>query len=133
MANRRRKILVVDDLSDWRITLGGLLVDAGYDVQAADSSASALKLLKTDHFDLAVLDMRLDESDEDNTEGLDLATKIKEQWPAIKVVIITGYGTSERMRQVLEPDRCGRRLAVDYIPKTQTEELIKIIQKTLAQ
>jgi DNA-binding NtrC family response regulator len=132
VANGRHKILVVDDLSDWRTTLSGLLVDAGYDVQVADSSASALKLLETDPFALAVLDMRLDESDEDNTEGLDLAAKIKAQWPAVKVVIITGYGTPERMRQALEPDQRGQRLVVDYIPKTETEKLVAIVQHALA-
>jgi CheY-like chemotaxis protein len=133
VANRRRKILVVDDLSDWRVTLGGLLEDAGYDVQVADSSASALNLLEADHFALAVLDMRLDESDEDNTEGLDLAAKIKERWPAIGVVIVTGYGTQERMKRALEPDAGGRRLAVDYVPKTETEKLVGIVQQVLAQ
>lgn len=133
MTNKQHKILVVDDLPDWCTTLGGLLEDAGYHVQVADSSAGALELLRTGHFDLAVVDMRLDESDEDNTEGLDLAARIKQHWPAIKVVIITSYGTPERMRQALEPDVQGQTLAADYIPKTQTEELVQVVRRVLAQ
>ena len=35
--------------------------DAGYNVQVAGSAAAALALLETDLFDLALLDMRLDE------------------------------------------------------------------------
>ena len=133
MTNTWHKILVVDDLSDWRKTLKGVLVDAGYDVQVADSSSSAVKLLETDRFDLAVLDMRLDESDEDNTEGLDLATEIKQRWPTTKVVMITGYGTPDTMKRAMEPDAQGRRLVANYIPKTQTEELIQVVRKALAQ
>ena len=133
MTSTRHRILVVDDLRDWRTTLGGLFEDAGYDVRVADSSARALELLRTDRFDLAVLDMRLDETDEGNTEGLDLAAEIKRHWPATKVVMITGYGTPDTMRRAMEPDAQGRRLVANYIPKTETEELVKIVQEVLAQ
>ena len=133
MTNTRHKILVVDDLPDWRATLGGLLEDAGYDVQVAESFPAALKLLETSHFDLAVLDMRLDETDESNTEGLDLATKINQHWPATRVVVITGYGTPDTMRRAMEPDAEGRRLVANYIPKTQTDELVRIVREVLAQ
>jgi len=80
MADKRHRILVVDDLPDWRETLGGLLVDAGYDILVACSYASALRLLAANHFDLAVLDIRLDETDDGNTDGLDLAAEIKSRW-----------------------------------------------------
>jgi len=133
MTNTRHKILVVDDLSDWRQTLKGVLVDAGYDVQVADSSSSALKLLETGRFDLAVLDMRLDETDEDNTEGLDLAAEIRRRWPIVKAIIITAYGTPDTMRRALGPDVQGQRLVADYIPKTQTEELVHVVRRVLAQ
>jgi CheY-like chemotaxis protein len=127
----KQKILVVDDLADWRATLSGLLEDAGYTVQVAESSTEALNLLESQRFDLAVLDMRLDETDEDNTEGLDLAADIKGRWPATKVVIVTGYGTPGTMRKAMEPDAKGRRLVDNYVPKTQAEDLIQIVQGLL--
>jgi|YNPNPStandDraft_1061719.scaffolds.fasta_scaffold11615_4 DNA-binding NtrC family response regulator len=132
MANRQ-KILVVDDLPDWRATLSGLLADEGYEVYVADSSDSALNLISAHHgFDLALIDMRLDESDEENTEGLDLAAKIKQRWPATKVLIITGYGTSEAIKRAMEPDSQGRRLVENFIPKTETENLVHLVQETLS-
>ena len=133
MADTRHKILVVDDLSDWRVTLGGLLEDEGYAVQVAGSSDAALKLLASDHFDLALLDVRLDETDEGNTEGLDLASKIRQRWPTVKVVIITGYGTSDTMERAMAKDAQGRRLASDYIPKTDTEKLVEVVREALGQ
>ncbi len=130
---QRKRILVVDDLPDWRKTLGGLLVDAGYDVQVTDSSAGALALLRAEPFDLAVLDMRLDETDEGNTEGLDLAAEIKRHWPAIRTIIITGYGTEETVKRAMEPDVHGQKLVADFIPKTQTEELVQVVGRVLEQ
>jgi len=133
MTREPQKILVVDDLPDWRRTLSGLLADAGYDVMVTDSATGALRLLETERFDLAVVDIRLDETGEGNVEGLSLAKKIREQWPSVRVVIITGYGTPDIMRQALKPDIQGQKLAVDYIPKTQTGELVQIAQRALAQ
>ncbi|HET90710.1 MAG TPA: response regulator [Chloroflexi bacterium] len=131
--SENHRILVVDDLPDWRATLKGLLEDEGYKVQAAKSAPQALEFLKSDRFDLAVLDIRLDETDEDNTEGLDLAAEIKKHWPGVKIVIITGYGTPEIMREALEPDAEGDKLAANYVPKTETEDLVSIVRATLAQ
>ncbi len=133
MTNKRHKILVVDDLLDWRITLRGLLNDEGYEVEVAGSAVKALSLLQTGYFDLVVLDMRLDETDEDNIEGLDLAEKIRQKWPAVKVIIITGYSTPDRLTRALKPDAQGQRLVVDFIPKTETEELVQIVQSLLVQ
>ena len=133
MVYTRHKILVVDDLPDWRVTLGGLLEDEGYAVQVADSSDAALSLLASDHFDLALLDMRLDETDESNTEGLDLADKIRQRWPEVKVIIITGYGTSDTMKRAMEPDVQGRRLVFNYIPKNETEKLVESVREALGQ
>ena len=127
----RHRILVVDDLPDWRATLSGLLKDEGYSVQVAASSSQALELLETDPFDLAVLDIRLDETDEGNTEGLDLATEIKKHWPEVRIIIITGYGTPEILKRAIEPDAQGQKLAMNYIPKTETEDLVRIVRETL--
>ncbi len=126
------RILVVDDLPDWRSTIGGLLEDEGYEVQVAGSSPQALELLESNCFDLAVLDIRLDETDEGNTEGLNLASEIKKRWPGVKIVIITGYGTPEIMKEALEPDAKGNKLAANYVPKTETEDLVSVVRETLA-
>ena len=132
MAKGSHQILIVDDLPDWRMTLGGLLTDAGYQVQVAGSTTRALELLRGNRFDLAVLDIRLDESNEDNTEGLDLAAEIRKSWPDVKIIIVTGYNISVNMQQALEPNSQGQKLADDYIPKDQSGELIQVVQKALA-
>ena len=127
------KILVVDDLADWRSTLRGLLNDAGYQVETAESFSSAIVWLESQRFDLALVDVRLDETDEDNAAGLDLAEEIKQRWPLTEIIIITGYGTPERLQRAMAPDAQGHRLADEYVPKTQTEDLVQAVQRVLAR
>jgi CheY-like chemotaxis protein len=131
--NKRRRILVVDDIEDWRVTLSGLLLDEGYEVEVADSSANALALLDAHTFDLALLDVRLVESEDGNTEGLTLASKIRDIRPRVKIVFITGYDTPEMVRQAREPDANGLTLAEDLIPKHKTESLLQVIEEVLVQ
>jgi ATP-dependent Lon protease len=133
MAHASSRILVVDDLPDWRETLKGLLSDNGYVVEVAQSRSDAVTQLESQSFSLALVDVRLDEPDEGNTEGLDLAEEIRRRWPSTKIIIITGYGTQERLSRAMAPDAQGRKLADDYIPKTPSPEVLTTIQRVLAQ
>jgi DNA-binding NtrC family response regulator len=127
-----QRILVVDDLPDWRKTLGGLLTDEGYAVDVAGSQEDALSLMKEKPFDLAVLDIRLDETDEENVEGLDLGTQIQERWPETGIIFITGYETQETVARAMQPDASGKSLAVNFVPKTEAEDLVNLVRKALA-
>lgn len=133
MANKDRNILVVDDLEDWRSTIGGVLEDEGYSVSETGSADKALRMLAQHPFDLTVVDVRLDETDEGNTEGIDLAKRIRARWPGIKIILITGYGTTDIVAQAFARNKQGQPLVNEYVPKTETEELIKLVRKVLAQ
>lgn len=133
MENLSAKLLVVDDIKDWQKTISGVLQDKGYDVTSAGSMADALKSLETNHYDLALLDLRLDETDEDNTDGLKLAEIIKDRWPAVKIMIVTGYGTPEILQKAMQPDPSGKRLAEDYLPKDNTDNLVETVEHILGK
>lgn len=117
------RILVVDDLADWQATLTGLLKDAGFSVDAVSSQAEAIEFLERNSYQIAVLDLRLDESDEANIGGIDLAQIIHERWSSVIIILITGYGSPERVQQALAPDKHQRKIISDYIPKTQIASL----------
>jgi CheY-like chemotaxis protein len=134
MVDIRDKILIVDDLPDWRRTLSVLLSDAGYEVQVTESSVGALRLLEKNKFDLAVVDLRLDESNEDDEGGLELAAEIKQCWPDVKIVLITGSVTPEKLRRAFQSNiTIGQRLIDDYLPKAETGKLVSTIQRMLAK
>ncbi len=111
MSTTRPSILVVDDLADWQMTLKGLLTDEGFNVNTAASTDEAIRLLESQSFDAALLDMRLDESDESNTEGLTIAWIIRKRWPPTKVIVFTGYGTQDAVERALAPDTNGAQPA----------------------
>jgi CheY-like chemotaxis protein len=131
MTHHLRRILVVDDVPDWCATLSRLLTDEGYRVQVTASVDGALSLLKATLFDLAVIDIRLDDSDETNVEGLDLAGLIRRDWPSVKVIIVTGYPTLQTVERAMQPHRVGPQLAESYVEKENSDELVKAVRRVL--
>ena len=133
MAKQNKKILVVDDLPDWRKTLRGLLEDEGYEVEVAESRHEALSLLIDNSFVLAIIDIRLEESDENNIEGINLASEINKTHPGTKIIIITGYGTLETVEESMRDKNQNGKLAADFVLKDETDSLISTVRKVLAQ
>ncbi len=116
------KILVVDDLPDVRKTVSGLLRDEGYLVRAAASRQEALEILENERFHIAVLDVRLDESDEYNQDGMELLAEINQCYPAITVIMLTGYADVEMVRKALLPVN-GRQPACSVVLKNEMMSL----------
>ena len=125
------RILVVDDLPDVRKTLSGLLSDEGYEVRSASSRTEALQLLDAEHFHVAVLDVRLDESDEGNQEGLLLMHEVRRKDPKIAIIILTGYANVEMVREALQPDSEGHSPAFGFLQKTEMDQLPGNVRRAL--
>jgi DNA-binding NtrC family response regulator len=126
-----KRILVVDDVVDWQKTLSGLLTDEGHDVVAVGDRKSALEAVQASEFDLAVIDVRLDESDEDNIAGLGLAQEVKGVRAELPVIIITGYPSQGTISLARKPDDRGQKLAVDFVLKADVDELVDIVNRRL--
>ncbi len=88
-------ILIVDDLAQWRKKLVTIIKKPQYSIKIATSYTEALQALATNNFKLAILDMKLVDSDEKNKDGLRLLADIDKANLDIKVIIITAYGTEE--------------------------------------
>lgn len=96
----RGKILVVEDFADWRELLTGLLQREGHEVQAAATLQEARDYLdQAKDLDLAILDIRLVETDEMNQDGMRLLSEIHERQGFTRVIMITGHGTMETQRK----------------------------------
>lgn len=123
------KILVVDDLPDWRITLSGLLMDQGYDVQTASSIDNALEILEKEYFHVAVLDVRLDETDEDNRDGIQLMHEIKKRRPSTEIIILTGYADVSMIQEAMNPNYEGGSAAFCFLEKEKMNDLVDRVSK----
>jgi len=111
------------------VALSGLLTEEGYDVHSAASRIKALDAFDAKRFDVAVLDVRLDDSDEANQEGLILMHEIKERRPSVAVIILTGYASTEMVREALGPDAGENSPAFGFLEKTEIDQLPEYIKR----
>ncbi len=80
------KVLVVDDDPGIRETMVDILTLEGYAVQAAADGETAVVLCRAQHFDFALLDIRMP-----GLDGVETLRQIKALDPAVRVIMITGY------------------------------------------
>ncbi|MBN1356464.1 response regulator [bacterium] len=92
----RPAILIVDDEVTVQDSLKIILNYQGYDVDLASSGKEGLECLGKKHFDLLVLDLKMPDMN-----GFDILTHVRNQYPQLKVILITGFGTLDIARQAL--------------------------------
>lgn len=95
-------ILVVDDQQSWRELLLGILENDGHEVVIARNFQETKTLLNTKRFDLAIIDMRLVDSDVYNIEGMKVLQEVKRQHPGMKAIIFTGYPDPDQKIKAIE-------------------------------
>jgi DNA-binding NtrC family response regulator len=81
------RILCVDDDVDGMASRREVLESAGHEVREAASADEALRIMKTEEIDLAIVDYYLA-----NTNGLALATDMKRLNPALAIIMLSGFG-----------------------------------------
>ncbi len=130
-----KTMLIVDDDDDWRVTLAGLVGDCFpyITIVAAGSADEAKRLLETVRVDLAILDIRLDETDEDNMDGLLLMEYIQAEYQnSVRVIMMTGYAGIHMVTRSLKPSAIGIRPAMDFLEKSELHiKLIPCLQVIL--
>jgi DNA-binding NtrC family response regulator len=116
-------ILIVDDE---RIVLDSckrVLEADGYSVTLATSADKALESMSAEAFSLILMDIKMPGRD-----GMSLMREVKEKWPDVPVIIMSGYATNETVIQVAKTD------AASFIAKPFTpDELAEAIRKVLAK
>jgi len=111
-------ILIVDDESGIRESLGALLRDEGYDAEAVASGEECIERLKRRNFDLVLLDVWLNGMD-----GLDTLERMQEHGGAPMVVMISGHGNIET---AVRATKLG---AFDFIEKPLSVEKVVLVAR----
>ena len=104
-------VLVVDDQKNWRDTLVTDLLDE-FKVKSVASYSEARRVVLDEHPPVVIADIRLDDADEANEDGLKLLEQIRELGEGTNVIVVTGYPTIATVRKALQDFR-----AFDYIEK----------------
>ncbi|MGC8865146.1 MAG: sigma-54-dependent transcriptional regulator [Bacteroidales bacterium] len=105
--SERLNILIVDDEADIRHELEEMLqVLYGCSVFKASNREEALNVLRAQSVDIVFLDIRMP-----GTDGLSVLGEIKDNWPDLEVIMISGHGAMDSVIQAM------RNKAVDFLPK----------------
>jgi two-component system, NtrC family, nitrogen regulation response regulator NtrX len=116
-------ILIVDDETDIRELIAGILQDEGYETRLAHNSDAALSEVAARRPSLIILDIWLMGS---KLDGLDLLNVIKEQHPEVPVIIISGHGNIETAVAAI------KRGAYEYIEKPfKADRLLLVVGRAL--
>jgi CheY-like chemotaxis protein len=128
----KRNILVIEDDEDWQYILTSYLKDIPANITVVADYDSALKVLDTNSFDILVLDLRLEDKDDKNFQGMELLTYLRnqksQQAEDAYVIIISAYGTQDHIRKGFKSYGL-----LDYIPKQSfnKKEFIATVNKAL--
>ncbi|HRE44154.1 MAG TPA: sigma-54 dependent transcriptional regulator [Terricaulis sp.] len=116
-------ILIIDDETDIRELISGILEDDGHQVRTARDSDEAIEAVRRRTPSLVVLDVWLQGS---RIDGLELLSMFKEIDPDMPVVVISGHGTIETAVSAI------RKGAYDFIEKPFTaDRLLLVVHRAL--
>ena len=116
-------ILIVDDEIDIREIVSGILSDEGHGTRTAKNSDEALNAIKSRRPSLVFLDIWLQGS---KLDGLQVLEIIKQENPALPVVMISGHGNIETAVSAI---KLG---AYDFIEKPfKADRLVLIAERAL--
>ena len=110
------RILVADDEESMRWVLSKALRKKGFSVDLARDGTEALRLIKENPYEMAILDIKMP-----GISGLDLLDRIREQHQDLLVVIMTAEAS---MKNAVEAMKRG---AYDYITKPFDLDVIDAI------
>jgi len=121
MDKQSRKILVIDDDKSILNIFTRILQKQGYSIDTAETGQEALEKLLTRKYDLALIDIKLPD-----TNGSDLLAKMHITHPNMIKIAITGFPSLEDATKVID-----RGAAAYLVKPVKSEELINIIAEKL--
>ncbi|MBO0797831.1 MAG: sigma-54-dependent Fis family transcriptional regulator [Blastocatellia bacterium] len=117
----KSRILVIDDDTNVQDLTKYHLSRHGLEADTAGSGEEGLNLLAERHFEVALIDLKLPDVD-----GIELVGRIKEMWPEIEIIVVTGYSS---VTKAVEATKAG---AFYFVEKpVNYDELMLLIGKAL--
>lgn len=114
-------VLVADDEDNLRMTISAWLGDEGFEVQQADNGLDAIKIVQSNDFDIALLDIKMP-----GANGLEVLRYIKKNSSPTEVVMMTGMSD---VSMAVEAMKLGAR---EYLTKpVDMEQLVPQLRSLL--
>jgi DNA-binding NtrC family response regulator len=117
------RLLLVDDEVGYVNVLSNRLSKRGFLVGKANSGSEALQRLRQQDFDVAVLDLKMEDMD-----GIEVLKILKKMAPELIVIMLTGHGSAQAAHEGIKEG------AFDYLTKPcELEDLVEKIREAYRQ
>ena len=116
------KILVVDDESIVLESCKRVLEDC-FEVVPARSADEALETLGRETIGMILLDIKMPGKD-----GMTFLREVKEKWPNVPVIVMSGYATTQTVEQVSRTE-AATFIAKPFTPIELLEAVAKVMEK----
>ena len=117
--NAKKQILIIDDDKSILRTFTRILQKSGYSIDVAETGKEALEKSKKQHYDIALIDIRLPDID-----GTELLAKMQKTMHDSVKIMITGFPSLETGVKALDEG------ADAYLVKpVKPEELLALIEE----
>ena len=117
----KSKVLVFDDSQDMAESVGLMLARAGFNCTVGRDAAKATNLIAETSPELVITGLRMA-----GVNGMDLLDLVKQEYPSLPVIIVTGYATVDAAVEAM------KKGAADFVSKPfHGDELIVKIKKAL--
>ncbi|WP_243545245.1 response regulator [Pseudodesulfovibrio tunisiensis] len=90
---RTIRVLLVDDETGFVDVLAKRMIKRGFSVIPALSGTEAIQILRRHDFDVAVLDLKMEDMD-----GIEVLKFFKKMVPEMPVIMLTGHGSEQAAR-----------------------------------
>lgn len=100
------RLLLTDDETAYLNVLSNRLTRRGFYVAKARSGTEAIQILRKQDFDVAVLDLKMEDMD-----GIEVLKIFKKMDPDLMVIMLTGHGSEKAAKEGMEFG------AFDYLSK----------------
>ncbi|MCW7754001.1 response regulator [Desulfobotulus sp. H1] len=117
------RLLLVDDETGYVRVLGNRLEKRGFSVLRATSGTDAVRLLRKDRADVAILDLKMEDMD-----GIEVLKIFRRMAPETSVIMLTGHGSEEARKEALAAG------ASDYLTKPcELDVMLESISRSLPE
>jgi len=118
---KTKDILLVDDDIDYLQLFSTILESEGFDVSTASGGINALETLKHNKFKMMITDFNMPE-----INGVELATKVKEQRSDMRIVLASGGDLSE-----IVEDAANAGISELFSKPIKLQKFLEVIRSSL--
>jgi DNA-binding response OmpR family regulator len=120
------RILIIDDEDQPRRMLQQVLIRAGYEVIEARDGNQGLQLFRASPTDLIITDILMPEK-----EGLETIIDLRREFPAIKIIAISGGGRTGNLNFLEVAKRLGAQRTLQK--PFELQEMIAAVRELLQE